>query len=227
MNDSSSARVSLARSIGVCLVILALCGGIVWCFHSCGREIRDTEKETIELIKQAFVQVLQLTPQISVNNKILVSQTVPIAELAVVSKEFDFKKHYSDTWLHSEKTLDLQAQFRAKVGFDLHESFRVTIKGRPPKAYIALPQPKLLSCEMTSKLTVDESNGLWNRISSQDRDGAEAVMRNEARKQAEQSSLKEEAKAEVEKNLRELLGDKIGSISFEPARMHVKPAKHD
>jgi len=195
--------------------------------HSCAYEVRRSVKDTIGSIRDAFVQVLQLTPQISVNNKIIVSQTVPIAELALVSKEFQFEKHYSDTWFYSEKTLDLQARFRAKVGFDLHESFRVTIKGQPPKAYISLPQPKLLSCEMISKLTVDESSGLWNRISSTDRDKAEATMRDEARKQAEESSLKEEAKAEVEKKLRGLLGDKIGSISFEPPAINLQPAKQE
>jgi len=227
MSNSSNPHLSLARSVGVCLVILTLFGGIVWCLRSCGRETRNATKDMIEAIKIAFVEVLQLTPQINVKNKIIVSQTVPISELAVVSKEFVFEHHYSDTWIHSQKTLDLKAHFRAKVGFDLNESFRVTIEGEPPKAYITLPQPKLLSCEMTSKLTVDESNGLWNKLSPKDRDAAEAKMRNEAGRQAETASLREEAEAEVEKKLRGLLGDKIGSIKFRSNTINLPPIKND
>jgi len=68
---------------------------------------------------------------------------------------------------------------------------------------------------------------LWNRFSSKDRDDVEAMMRNEARRQAEQYSLKEEAKTEVESKLRELLGDRLGSISFEPGTVNWPPAKKE
>ena len=238
MKNSSNARLSLARSIGVCLVILTLFGGVVWCFRSCGRETGRLATGTIEEFKDAgigilqatkaaFVEVLQLTPQISVNNQIIVNQTSPIAELGVVSKEFGFKTHFADTWLHSEKTMDLEANFRVKAGFDLHESFRVTIEGQPPKARIFLPQPKILSCEMISDAIVDQSHGLWNILTAKDHQAALENMRKGAQQQAEKSSLREEAKAEIERKLRALLGDRVAGIAFEPAPMNLQPAKHE
>ena len=227
MNNSSNARLSLARSVGVCLVILALFGGVVWGFRSCGREIRQTEKTTIDMIKAAFVEALQLTPQISVKNQIIVNQTSPIAELAVVSKDFVCQTRYTHTWLRSEKSIDLQATFRVKAGFDLREPVRVAIAGHPPKADIALPQPKILSCEIVSEGILNESAGVWNWLGPEDHQAALEKITKEARAQAERSSLKDDAKAEIEKKLQGLLGDKIASIAFEPAPINLQPAKHE
>jgi hypothetical protein len=227
MNNSSNARLSLARSIGVCLVILALAWGGAFLIRSCVHETRKAVNDAIGNIKEAFVEAFHLTPEISYHNKIIVNQTSPITELAVVTKEFNCETHYTNTRFRSEKTLDLQATFRVKAGFDLHESFRVTIECHPPKAYITLPQPKILSCEMISEDIVDQSNGVVNWLGPEDHKAALAQITKEARQQAERSKLREEAKAEVEKQLKALLGDKVASIAFEPGAINLQPAKHD
>jgi len=225
MNNTTHARLSLARSLGVCLVILTLAGAGVWLIRSCARETRQAVNDTIGNIKEAFVEVLQLTPRISVNNQVIVNQTSPIAELAVVSKEFLCQTRYTHTWLRSEKSIDLKATFRIKAGFDLREPVQVTIQGRPPKAHVLLPQPKILSCEVISEGIVDRSSGAWNWLGPEDHQAALEKITKEARKQADRSSLGDDAKAEIERKLRGLLGDRIASITFAPAPMNLQPGR--
>src|SRR5476649_1404637 len=134
--------------IGICLVLITL-AGIVWFgLRSCTASV----DHTVDSVRDAFVSVLRVTPQITVNQRVVLTQTAPIAELAVVTKEelvtIGLNAHLEVLSLQiplTEKKLTAEATYRIKAGFDLREPFSVTIDPATHALHASMPHAKILS----------------------------------------------------------------------------------
>jgi siroheme synthase len=69
--------------LGICLILLTGAAIVLFGVHSCSQ----TVDHTIDHVREAFSQVLNIQPQVTVNQRVILTQTAPIAELAVVTKE--------------------------------------------------------------------------------------------------------------------------------------------
>ena len=120
-----------------------------------GRELRD-----------AFVEVAQLQPRITINNRVYLEKTTATAQLAILSRQIEVEHEMLHTWAGSTKRVKLHGTFSAKAGFDLQQDVAVDV--RPDEISIRLPHASILGVEQVQTEVLSFENGLWNRISAAD-----------------------------------------------------------
>jgi hypothetical protein len=144
------------------------------------------------------------TPQVKIEETVVIEQHTPIAELATVARDLMVEYSWSHQWLGSTKTITLRGTFTAKAGFDLTKPFSLTIHESPLRVHAVMPAPTLLSLQMNSYTILKDESGWWNRISDADREHAVHELQRAAREKAEASGILAEAKATVEQRIKEI-----------------------
>lgn len=165
-------------------------------------------------VARGMKEVLNFTPQVRINEHVVIEQSVPVAELATISRDLSVEYVWSHQWLSSTKTLALRGTFTAKAGFDLHEPFTVDIQKFPLKVRATMPPPKILSIQMNSYNVLKDEDGWWNRISASDRENAVQALQGVAREKAENSSMLEEARSTVEQSIKEIVERNAATVEF-------------
>ncbi len=173
----------------------------------------DLATATAEGIRNAF----HVTPQVRINQTIIIEQNTPILELATVERQLLVDYSWSHTWLGSTKTIRLQAVYTAKGGIDLREPFRLTIHRSPLRVEASLPPPKVLSLTMDSYKVLEDDSGWWNRISLADRDSAMSQLQNTAIAQVTSSGLLEEVRRTLRERIVEIVKRNNAVVEFDPA----------
>jgi hypothetical protein len=204
--------------LGICLVLLTLTLIVLGTIYGCS-VIAD---RTVDHVVNAFAQVFQVRPQITVNQKVIFTQTAPIAELAVVTKEeqvsLEFDTSYqvfSQTVPLTEKKLTAQAVYRIKAGFDLREPFSVEIDPKTHAIRAKLPPAKILSVEQVGDLSLVGEDGWLDRVNDTDRMQILDSLQKAARSQAENSGLKEDAQKQAQARLEEILRHNGENVELE------------
>ncbi|HPH46045.1 MAG TPA: DUF4230 domain-containing protein [Chryseolinea sp.] len=146
---------------------------------------------------------LQFTPEISIQNTIVVQQQASILELATLSQKFQHKYEWKNQWLGSEKTITITGTIDAKVGFDLRKKFNIVID--ETSARVILPDPQILSIESLGDLKFEDENGYWNWVNAQDRSLAVNAFMVNARRYAEQAPFVKDANKSVEEKITTIL----------------------
>lgn len=152
-----------------------------------------------EDIRKAF----QFTPEIRVNNTVVLNQQTAILELSVLQQNFEHRYVWENSWLGSTKKIFITGNFNAKVGFDLHKKFSITL--RNDKAYVNLPAPRTLSVESLGDISYRDEQGIWNWVDLNDRTRATNAFIRDARRFSEQAGFNEKAKSEMVARLNVLL----------------------
>ena len=186
------------RNFVIAAIILMIAWLVVW--HLMWQEPAKMAHEVAEELKSVF----NVTPIISVNHRIVIAESHPFADLALVSKSVSLDTKFVSTWLHSTKDISVHGEFLAKAGFDLNSLFAVNLTTKPPGVTVVLPAPKILSLEMTASEITDEHGGLINWLYPQDHEAALKQMRAEAAAEIAKSTLLNTAKEEIEKRIRAL-----------------------
>ena len=166
-----------------------------------------------EDIRKAF----QFTPEIKVNNTIVLNQQTSVFELSVLQQNFEHRYVWENSWLGSTKKIFITGTFNAKVGFDLHRRFSITL--RDNKAYVILAEPRTLSVESKSDITYRDEQGIWNWVSVDDRTRATNAFIRDARGYADRAPFVRDAKVEMERRLQTLLEPYAEEVivSYEPS----------
>lgn len=156
------------------------------------------------------------TPEVRVNNTIVLNQERAVLELAVVQQDFEHRYVWENSWLGSTKKIFITGTFKAKAGFDLHKKFSVNV--RDGKAFVNLPSPKTLSVESVGDISYRDEQGIWNWVNIDDRTRATNAFIRDARRFADQATFPEKAKSEIEKKLTTLLKPYADDVivTFEP-----------
>jgi hypothetical protein len=170
--------------------------------------------DAVSKISQGIKETFHFTPQVRVNETIVIEQNAPIAELATVARDLLVEYSWSHEWLGSTKTIALRGVFVAKAGFDLKEPFSLNIQKSPLKVVTHMPAPKILSLQMNSYDVLQDENGWWNRISDRDREAAVNSLQRTAREKAENSGLLEEARTTVEQRIKEIVERNGAVVEF-------------
>lgn len=150
-------------------------------------------------ISEAF----NFTPEVTVNNTVVLQQQTPILELATLSQNFQHEYEWKNTYLGSTKKITIKGSFEAKAGFDLNKRFALEISD--DKALVFLPKPQLLSIESLNDVKFADENGYWNWVNMDDRSKAINAFTSDAKKYAQQAEFISKAQQSMEDKLRQIL----------------------
>lgn len=166
---------------------------------------------------------LNVTPEITVNNTVVIQQQTPVFELATLSQSFQHQYQWTNTWLGSTKQIKITGTFVAKAGFDLDKRFAIEMNQK--KAVVILPQPRILSLEPQGDTKFEDENGVWNWVNMDDRSKAINAFQSDARKYSEDADFVAQAKTEVEKKLTPILKNYAEEVEFRYATESRKVLK--
>lgn len=173
-----------------------------------------TTADVARSVASGIASAFNFTPQVRVEETVVIEQNAPIAELATVAREMMVEHAWSHQWLGSTKTIRLRGTFTVKAGFDLTQPFRITLRELPLRVEAVMPSPKILSIQMNSYDILQDESGWWNRISDADREHAVQELQRTARNKAETSGLLLDARASIEQRLREIVERNGAMIEF-------------
>ena len=166
-------------------------------------QLAERGYEAARTLGEDFKKAFQFTPEITVNNTVVLNQQTPVLEMAVLAQNFEHRYSWNNTWLNSTKQIFISGTFEAKAGFDLNQKFSIVLKD--DRAIIMLPEPKILSVESQGDITYRDESGVWNWINVDDRSRATNAFLQDARNYATQAGFVNDAKVQIEKRLRLLL----------------------
>jgi hypothetical protein len=153
-----------------------------------GRDVRD-----------ALVEMAQLKPRVTVNNRIYLERTTATAQLAILSRQVEVEHEMLHTWAGSTKRVKLHGTFTAKAGFDLQHDVAVDLQ--PDGIAISLPHATILGVEQKQIEVLAYENGFWNRISAADVESELATLPELARQKASESGILAEAETALQTQL--------------------------
>jgi hypothetical protein len=161
-------------------------------------------------VREAFIDLFHLQPNINVSENVLLEQTATAPELVIASRDAEVTRDAVQTWWGSTKTIRLRSVYRVKAGFDLAQKFDVQV--RESEITIKVAPAKILNVEPLSMTIEELRDGLWNKIQAQDIENEVNKMPELAR--AKSSSLPEEAQKIFEHLLATKLGDQHLHVEF-------------
>ena len=169
--------------------------------------------EGAKTLGEDFRKAFQFTPEIKVNNTIVLNQQVSEFQMSVLSQNFEHRYVWEHSFLGSTKKIFISGTFRAKVGFDLHRKFSITL--RDGEALVVLPSPEILSVESLGDISYRDEHGVWNWVSTDNRTRATNAFIIDARRYANRAAFVSDAKPEMEERLNELLRPYAKNIRVE------------
>jgi hypothetical protein len=152
------------------------------------------------------VQITQIQPRVTINNRVYFEQTSSIAELALISQKLEVEHEFLHTWAGSTKRLRLHGTYTAKAGFDLRREFSVTVE--PEGTIVRLPHAQILGVAQDAVELLAYENGFWNPISGADVQAELGTLAKLARDSAAERNLP----AQAEDSFRAQLKSRIGSL---------------
>jgi len=156
-------------------------------------------------LRDAIVQITQLQPRVTINNRVYFEQTSPIAELALISRKLEVEHEFLHTWAGSTKRLRLHGTYTAKAGFDLRQEINVEIS--PEATIVRLPHAQLLGLEQNAVELLAYENGFWNPISGADVESELAALDKLARERAAEQNLAGQAEESFQTQLKSRVGN--------------------
>ena len=185
--------------VGVLGVIVA--GALVF-WRTWGAGWWKTFQQAREL-EAKWEKALNFPPEIRIDNQVVIAANVPKFEVVTVQKQAVLRHAWSHSWLHSTKTFDIEATFTAQAGYDFGNNLHINFDSRTGQITIQLPPPKILNIGMSDVHILTDEDGLWNKLTPEDRREAFKALEVEARRNFEGSDLLEAARAEMEKRMRQ------------------------
>jgi hypothetical protein len=177
------------------------------------RSLAKNSYEAAKTLGEDFKKAFQFTPEVRVENTVVLNQQTSVLELAVLAQNFKHQYDYTNTWIGSTKKINISGSFIAKVGFDLNEKFQITMQDK--KAIVSLPEPQLLSIESGGDITYRDENGLWNWVSTEDRTAATNAFIKDAKGYAQQADFIKDARVRAEEQIQKVLAPHVEEVVFE------------
>ena len=202
--SEESGRISWPVALTLIVVILTAAGVFIfwrletWPARTIGQSTEDLERLGKDL-RAAFIDIAQLQPRITVNNRTIVDAATPTAELATLERQLKVKREFQHKWAGSSKRIKLSGTFLVKAGFDLRQDVAVDV--RPDEILVHVPHAIILGVEENHVDVLAMENGLWNPISNADLENELAQLPETAKKQALEIGLPAEAEQELQKQL--------------------------
>lgn len=202
--------------ISILTFFLIIFGAAAWLFFVYfPNKTLSLAKELAATVKNTF----GLTPQVTINQKIIYKRTNEILQLAMIEQDFDVEYEASNTLLGSVKHIHLRGVYRAKIGFDLQKGFNVEVHRRgflqPGQILLQLPHAEVLSVE---PLNVEKNvtSGLINWVTKKDIETAMQELAALAHDKASKLDMLADAEKRIENRLNEALLPRLVNTRFTP-----------
>lgn len=191
--------------ISILVFLLILFAGTAWLvFVYFPRKTLSVANELAETVKNT----LGLTPQVTINQRIIYKRTNEILQLAMIEQDYDVEYETSDKLLGSEKRIHLRGMYRAKIGFDLQKGFNIEVhRGgflKPGQVILQLPRAEILSVEPLD-IQKTSSSGLINWVLNKDIENATKELNALALDKASKLEMLDDAEKRIENRLNEAL----------------------
>lgn len=213
--------------ISILAFFLILFGGTAWLlFVYFPNKTLSIAKELAATVKNTF----GLTPQVTINQKIIYKRTNEILQLAMIEQDFDVEHETSDTLLGSVKRIRLRGAYRAKIGFDLQKGFNIEVhRGgflKPGQILLQLPRAEILSVEPL-EIEKDTASGLINWVTKKDLETAMQELAALAQDKASKLDMLADAEKRIENRLNEALLPRLAHARFthQIQFLEMRPAK--
>ncbi|MGJ8676353.1 MAG: DUF4230 domain-containing protein [Akkermansiaceae bacterium] len=210
-NEDEPELISLPKKPGRASSVLAFFLGLsvlilvcFFCFYQfVAKPMHHTAVAPAQRLADAMSDIFGA--KVKVNGATVVLEQSEIEELSLVQRKTQAITKYETIWMGSKKILIVRCDFVVKAGFDLSEGGEWgLLEGRIDGE---LPRGAILSVEPLGDFEIYHSeNGTFNKLSSEDHAEAFNLLKNQARKDAENSDIIEEA----EKTLIRRINDKLG-----------------
>ena len=203
-NSATSGRFSWPVALTFVVLILTAAAVLIflrletWPARTIGQGTEDLERLGKDL-RSAFIDIAHLQPRITVNNRTIVDEATPTAELAILERQLKVKREFLHSWAGSSKRIKLSGTFLVKAGFDLRQDVAVDV--RPDEIVVRLPHAEIVGIEENHVDVLTLENGLWNRITGADLENELAQLPEMARRQALEIDLPAEAEKELQRQL--------------------------
>jgi len=201
--------------ISILVFFLIIFGVTAWLvFFYFPRKTLSVAGDLAETVKNT----LGLSPQVTINQKIVSKRTNDILELAMIEQDFDVEHETSHTWMRSEKKITLRGTYRAKIGFNLQKGFNIEAhRGgffRRGQIILQLPHAEILSVEPLD-VQKSKSSGLVNWVTNKDMEDATHALTELAQDKASKLDMLDDAEKRIENRLNDALLPKLVSYRFE------------
>ncbi|MDX2227338.1 MAG: DUF4230 domain-containing protein [Verrucomicrobiae bacterium] len=211
MNSSNTPRTLIAVGIVTALVLLSLAVLVYVAFVKVPEKGYHLGKQVATDLARAF----QFTPEVRVNERIILAQNAPILELATVKRQFAQKNTWEHRWLGSHKKIVLEGTYEAKAGFDLREPFTIFVDSRTNTVRARMSPPRILSVQRLRLHEFRGEDGWWNKITDEERAQALNELDAKARRNVRESDILDEARRTVEERIREIVLRNGAKAEFE------------
>jgi hypothetical protein len=192
----------------IAVAVLALLAFLFWRIESW--PMRTAQQSTAELerlgrkVRDAFVDLAQMQPRVTIHDRVYLEKTTPVAELAVLSRQIEVEHEFEHTWAMSTKRLKLHGSFQVKAGFDLRQNVSVDV--RENEIVVRMPPAIILGVEQHKVDVLEFENGYWNIVSAEDLQNELGQLPRLARDKATSSGLTSQAEEALRKQLDERIG---------------------
>jgi len=191
-------------SIGIAIILFAITACAYWFFFVAPLK---TGGEVARALKGFF------DGTITVNKTVFIKGASNMTELAVREKNITYTYELTNSWWGSKKKIVLKGEFRGKAGYDLTDQITdpknpwgIDVSDDGKVITSQMPKPTILSVEMTNYKIVEDSSGLWNKISKDDREKAVNDLQRGARTEMEKTGILDEVDGAFIKQIEDALG---------------------
>jgi hypothetical protein len=201
---------ALPRGLAIAVILLALSGG-AWIVldklaklpaqtaGGLGHAAADTARAIGRVVKDA----LTIEPKVVVSSTVIHEGAKGAFEVAFAEEQMVHDLRYETTWLGSTKVLHARGRFTVKAGYNLADG-QWFVERQPDGSWLVnLPDPTVLSCELTEVTMVADDDGMWNKLSASDRTKVHQKLLVEARAKAANKELLARVETELGRRLRE------------------------
>lgn len=157
--------------------------------------------------------VIHVRPKVTTGGHTVVEARREIAELSTVEKTFEHSYTFESTWLGSTKRIEMKGTFIAKAGYDLSKPFVIDVSPDGTTIRATLPPAQLNSVEQVKVTVVEDKDGLWNRVSAEERTAAMNALLRDAKKAILSTALLQEADAALMNQIEKAVRKKAPSNS--------------
>ncbi|HPI33775.1 MAG TPA: DUF4230 domain-containing protein [candidate division Zixibacteria bacterium] len=222
----------MALAVSVAVLAIAALLAFRWTIDIPGRwaggaarEARETAAATARGLAEvgrsvgaAIEGALMVRPRVLVAEQTVVEPQVGVTKLVLVEQDFAVTRDMRHTFLRSTKRLALRGRFHAGAGFDLEKEFTVVVE--EDRIRVRVPAPEVLGVELLDYEAEEDRDGLWNKITPEDRGALTKELLAAARAKAEDLGLPNAAEAE----LRRRLADVAAAFPGRPLELEIQKA---
>lgn len=196
----------------IIILMLVVCATAYLLLIAIPRKMAEQSYDGARRIGQDLKEMFQVTPRISVNNRIIVEEETRILELASQARKFHHTYTWRNTRFGSTKQIEVDGTFESKAGFNLNEKFIIAITDG--RAVVELPAPRVLSVELLGDLEFRDENGIWNWVNSEDRSRAVNAFMTDARRYSEENLNTKKVSDEMVDKLVQVLRPHVREIEI-------------